>query len=344
MSLKKEKSLGSQDRDGLKMKKFKPPGLGGFFVFMITEIEGIRVGNFTDRENATGLTVVLLGDGFPCGVDVRGSATGTREIELLRPANLVKKAHAILFSGGSAFGLDSAKGVMEFLSERGIGYDARGFKVPIVPAAIIFDLHIGRDRKPSPEDAYNACLSASRDFEEGTYGAGTGATVGKALGVGRATKGGLGTSIKRLGDVKVGALAVVNSFGEVRDISGRIIAGVRGDRGFISMEEALRMRIEPFPMNTTLVLVATNSELTKEEVNLLAKMAGGGVGRVVVPSHTIYDGDVIFAVSTCEKRKIELSLLGLLAQEAVLEAILRAVKKAEGIWGIPSSKELGWGL
>jgi L-aminopeptidase/D-esterase-like protein len=317
----------------------------------ITDVPGIKVGHYTDREAATGCTVILCETGAVAGVDVRGSAPGTRETDLLRPMNLVEKAHAILLSGGSAFGLDAAGGVMRYLEERGFGYETLIAKVPIVPAAIIFDLNIGNAKvRPGIGEGYKACLAASdKEVAEGCVGAGTGATVGKILGIDRATKSGLGTSsLKISGDIIVAALIVVNAVGDVIDHkTGKILAGHRdqNNKGFLNTIELLTKnqnsyrRRAPAPENTTIGVVATNASLDKEQVNKLAQMAQDGMARAINPSHTMYDGDTIFALSLGDKTG-DLTTLGAVAAEVVADAIVRAAKQAETLAGIPAMKDI----
>jgi len=321
----------------------------------ITDVPGIKVGHYTDREAATGCTVVLCEEGAVAGVDVRGSAPGTRETDLLAPTNLVPEVQAIFLSGGSAFGLDAAAGVMRYLEERGYGFPAGVARVPIVPAAIIFDLSVGSARaRPTPQGAYQACLAATAGpVAEGTVGVGTGATVGKVLGPALRVKGGVGTASRRLGGFVVGALVVVNALGDVVDPeTGRILAGPR-DRergGFLSTTELLigGAKASPFEANTTLGVVATSARLDKAQATKLAQMAQDGLARAIRPCHTMFDGDVIFALALPGEglamgkggREGEVTALGVAAAEVVAQAIIRAVMKAEGIHGIPSAREV----
>lgn len=318
----------------------------------ITDVAGIKVGHYTNRDAATGCTVVLCESGAVAGVDVRGSAPGTRETDLLRPTNLVERVHAVLISGGSAFGLDAAGGVMRYLEERGIGYETLVAKVPIVPAAIIFDLSIGKPNvRPGIEEGYKACLNVTdKEVAEGCVGAGTGATVGKSLGIERATKSGLGTaSYKIAGDIVVAALIVVNAVGDIVDRkTGRIIAGPRDEENgcFYNTAELLakgtyNYRRSPLPTNTTVGVVATNANLNKEQANKLAQMAQDGIARTINPSHTMHDGDTIFALSSGDKMS-DVTILGSVAAEVVSSAIVRAVLQAESIAGVPSVKEIKW--
>ena len=316
----------------------------------ITDVKGIKVVHYTDKEAVTGCTVILCETGAVAGVDVRGSAPGTRETDLLRPMNLVEKVHAVLLSGGSAFGLDAAGGVMRYLEEKGIGHETMVAKVPIVPAAIIFDLNVGSSKiRPGIEEGYQTCLTATeREVAEGCVGAGTGATVGKILGIERATKSGLGTASCKIGDdVIVAALVVVNAIGDVIDHkTGKILVGPRNEQnnGFLSTTELLTggiysYRKNPLATNTTLGVVATNANLTKEQVNKLAQMAQDGIARAINPSHTMYDGDTMFALSLGDKTG-DITVLGTAAAEVVANAIGRAVQQAETLAGIPAMKDV----
>jgi len=314
----------------------------------ITDIPGIKVGHYTDKEAVTGCTVILCETGAVAGVDVRGSAPGTRETDLLRPMNLVEKVQAILFSGGSAFGLDAAGGVMRYLEERGFGHETIVAKVPIVPAAIIFDLNIGSSKvRPGAEEGYKACLAASnKKVAEGCVGAGTGATVGKILGIDTATKGGLGTASQEIGGgIIVAALVVVNAIGDIiNPRTGKILAGPRQqqNKGFFSTVEILKQAYSKqgsVPGNTTLGVVATNAALDKEQVNKVAQMAQDGVARAINPSHTMHDGDAMFALSLGEKVS-DVTILGSVAAEVVADAIVRAIQQAETIAGVPAAKDM----
>ena len=316
----------------------------------ITDVPGIKIGHYTDALGITGCTVVLCEEGAVAGVDVGGAAPGTRETDLLRPMNLVEKAHAILLSGGSAYGLSAADGVMRYLEERGAGFDVGVGVVPIVPAAILFDLGLGDARaRPGPEQGYQACLNAQdNDPEQGSVGAGTGATVGKALGPRWAVKGGVGCASASLGgSVTVGALAVVNAWGSVVDHdSGQIVAGPRKDKapGFQSTVDLLASGIEvsvSILQNTTLTIVATDAALSKEQVNKIAQMAQDGIAMAVRPAHTMYDGDAVFVLSTGRgKRFTDTTALGAVAAAVVSRAIVRGVIRAKGLGGVPSVSEV----
>ena len=325
----------------------------------ITDVAGIRVGHYTNREDATGCTVVLCEEGAVAGADVRGAAPGTRETDLLRPGRLVGRVNAILLTGGSAFGLEAAGGVMRYLAERGHGYDTGIARVPIVPAAVIFDLGLGTPRAyPTADAAYQACLAATGGaVAEGSVGAGTGATVGHALGVGLSTKGGLGTCSQRLpSGAVVAALMVVNAVGDVVDPrSGRIVAGARKPGGgFADSSELMKgggSGSVRAGTNTVIGVVATDRPLSKEQANWVAQMAHDGLARAVRPSHTMFDGDTIFVISVPGVGAPErgpaagvepgaVTAVGVAAAEAVAEAILRAVTLAEGLFGIPSAGDL----
>jgi L-aminopeptidase/D-esterase-like protein len=316
----------------------------------ITDVLGIKAGHYTDIEAVTGCTVILCETGAVAGVDVRGSAPGTRETDLLRPMNLVEKIQGILLSGGSAFGLNAAGGVMRYLEERGFGHETMVTRVPIVPAAILFDLNVGSSKiRPDVEDGYKACLAATeKEIPEGCVGAGTGATVGKMLGIERATKSGVGTTSCKIGDdVVVAALMAVNAVGDIIDHrTGKIIAGPRNEQnnGFLSTAELLTggtftHRKNPIATNTTLGVVATNANLTKEQVNKLAQMAHDGIARAINPCHTMYDGDAIFALSIGDKTG-DITALGTAAAELVADSIVRAVQQAETLAGIPAIRDI----
>ena len=316
----------------------------------ITDVPGIKVGHYTDKDAATGCTVILCEAGAVAGVDVRGSAPGTRETDLLRPMNLVEKVQAILLGGGSAFGLDAAGGVMRYLEERGLGQETMVSKVPIVPAAVLFDLDIGSSKiRPGNKEGYKACLAATeKEVAEGCVGAGTGATVGKFLGLDQATKSGLGTASRKIcGDIIVAAITAVNTVGDVIDYkTGKLLAGPRtqDNKGFLNTVELLTGAgkseiIDLVPTNTTLGVVATNACLNKEQANKLAQMAQDGLARAINPSHTMFDGDTVFALSLGDKT-IDLTTLGAAAAEVVAEAIVRAIQQAETLAGVLSIRDM----
>jgi L-aminopeptidase/D-esterase-like protein len=313
----------------------------------LTDVPGLKVGHWTNLEAATGCTVVLCPDGAVAGVDVRGTAPGTRETDLLNPICLVERVQAILLSGGSAFGLAAADGVMRWLEERGFGFETGVARVPIVPAAILFDLGVGRsDVRPDATAGYAACEAATMTPQaQGNVGAGTGASVGKILGFRQATKTGLGTASQRLGDqLIVAALVAVNAFGDVYDPqTQRIIAGVRSPAGGYANTVEIMIALagqEPanfrLGTNTTLAVVATNAQLSKNEATKMAQMAQAGLARTLRPSHTHLDGDTIFALSY-GRQKADINLLGTVAADVLAEAVVLAVKTAEPLAGLPSA-------
>jgi L-aminopeptidase/D-esterase-like protein len=318
----------------------------------ITRVEGILVGHAEDPAALTGCTVVLCAEGAVGGVDVRGAAPGTRETDLLRPGQLVEQAHAILLTGGSAFGLDAAAGVMRFLEERGCGFPTPVAVVPIVPAAVIFDLGIGSaSRRPDAEMGYQACLSAGRGpVREGNAGA----TIGKILGPAGMMKGGVGTWSVELADgITVGAIVVVNAFGDVLDWrTGRLLAGARHPVTGELADTAEIMKsggrsiaggrlVAAGPgQNTTIGVVATDATLTKAEVNRLALLAHDGLARSTNPPHTMFDGDTMFALATSAKRGGDLGAIGAAVVEVVAEAVRRAALSATGAGGIPAYQDL----
>jgi L-aminopeptidase/D-esterase-like protein len=316
----------------------------------LSDVAGVTVGHFTDTRRPTGCTAVLVEAGAVGSVDVRGGAPGTRETELLDPANTVSVVHGILLSGGSAFGLDAASGLMRFLEERGKGFRVRSAVVPIVPAAILFDLEVGDGRiRPDAAAGYAAARAASSGpVAEGNVGAGAGATVGKMWGMGRAMKGGLGTASLRLPDgTVVAALAAVNAFGDVVDEGGRVLAGARsadGARLEPALPALLRGLVPGAPAegrNTTLAVVATNAVLTKAEAARVARMAQDGLARAIVPAHTPMDGDTVFVIATGEPSRVVSALvLGTLAAEALARAIRRGVAQARSLPGLPAAGDL----
>lgn len=323
----------------------------------ITAIQGIRVGHYTDSESMRGCTVVR----FPVGgataaVDVRGSAPGTRETDLLDPVNLVDKVHAIVLSGGSAYGLDAASGVMSCLEKENVGFPVdEGTVVPIVPAAVLYDLGIGNAKvRPSSNWGFQACRTTdSSPVKEGNVGAGAGATVGKLLGKKRAMKSGLGSAIHHLpGGAQVGTLIAVNALGDVIDPdTGNIVAGTRGEEKG-SFHSSVRIVLDQkaedvFPgRNTTIGIVATNIPLSKAQLKKVAQMAHDGMARVITPAHTMYDGDTIFAVSVPARNASSriasadtVNLAGVAAADVVAKAILQAVKQAESVRDCPAASD-----
>ena len=318
----------------------------------LTAIEGIRVGHHTLTERPTGCTVVLVEKGATGGVAVRGSAPGTRETDLLDPSNLVEQVHAIVFSGGSAFGLDAASGVMRYLEERKVGFPFGGAYVPIVPAAVLFDLPVGGKPliRPDASCGYAAAQAATDGpVAEGSVGAGAGATVGKFGGFNNAMKGGIGTaSITLPSGLTVAALVALNAAGDIVDPSnGKIVAGVRGPdgRSFVDARTILRTGAtapQKPGENTTLGLIATNARITKAQARKIAEMAHDGFARAIVPAHTMNDGDTIFAIGTgAFTGDANITILGGLAAEAMQDAILRAVREATGVPNFPAIRDLG---
>jgi L-aminopeptidase/D-esterase-like protein len=317
----------------------------------ITDIKGIKVGHASDLSGYTGCTVVLCQEGVVCGLDVRGSASGTRQVDALNISHIVEQVHAIMLCGGSSFGLEAATGAMTYLEEKGIGFDVGITRIPIVPTAVIFDLFFGDARKrPTAAMGYEACVNAGESVEEGSVGAGTGATVGKLFDVTRAMKGGVGTSSILMPDgLIVGALVVVNAFGDIVDnVTGKIIAGARTAAesvDFAHTTDSLKRGIvkKQFGlMNTTLGVVATNARFNKREVTKIAQMAQGGLIKTISPVHTTFDGDLIFALSTGEM-EADINQVGVLSDFVVAEAVKRAVKKADGFGIVPAFKDINKG-
>ncbi len=310
----------------------------------LTDVRGIRVGHFSDTRRPTGCTVVLVPEGTVAGVDVRGAAPGTRETELLSPLNSVEHIHALLLAGGSAFGLDAAGGVMRWLDERGVGIPVGPARVPIVPAAILFDLWVGdASIRPDAAAGYAACEAATANpVTEGNVGAGTGASVGKLFGIARAMRGGVGSASVTVGGVTVAALVAVNALGDVIDpASGRVVAGARTADGHAlqgTMASLLRGDV-PAPLQpgsaTTLGVIATDAVLSKAQVNKVAQMAHDGFARAINPVHTAGDGDTLFALATGGNggSNSSITLIGALAADVMATAIVRAVRAATALQG-----------
>jgi L-aminopeptidase/D-esterase-like protein len=322
----------------------------------ITDVPGIKVGHASNFKALTGCTVILCDEGAVGAVDIRGTAAGTRQIDPLTHLHLVDKIHAILLAGGSAFGLDAAGGVMTRLEEKGKGFDVVKTKIPIVPTAVIFDFGLGDFRvRPDQQMGYQACLQASKKVEEGSVGVGTGATVGKLFGIERAMKGGIGTSsVRGPKGLIVGALVVVNAFGDVLDPgSNQILAGARKSKKSSQLADSSRWMkkgvtrkrfaaIAPSDadaFNTTLGVIATNANLTKKEVHQVAQIAHSGLAKIISPLHSTFDGDLIFALSY-GKKKGDVNTIGLLGEVALIESVKRAVTKAEGFGVIPSYRDV----
>ena len=314
----------------------------------ILDVKGLKVGQIEDVDALTGCTVVICEEGATCGVDVRGSAPGTRETDLLDPINSVQKVHAVVLSGGSAFGLESTCGVSKYLEEKNIGFDVGVCKVPIVTGAVLFDLGVGNYKvRPDKEMGYKACLNASEtELKQGNYGAGCGATVGKIKGLNYVTKGGIGScSIKLDNGIVVSALIAVNAFGDIYE-DGKVIAGVLNDdkTKLLNTYEIMKsgfvkggFKID----NTTIGIVATNAKLTKAQCKKISQMAHDGYAKSIFPIHTPHDGDAIFTMSTGKMQvDSDITLLGSLAAEVVEKSIINAIKNAENIKNIISYNEL----
>ena len=324
----------------------------------LSEIPGFHVGHWTDLEAATGCTVVLCPEGAVAGVDVRGGAPGTRETALLAPTCMVEQVHAILLSGGSAYGLAAADGVMRWLEEHGYGFDTDVALVPIVPAVILFDLPLGRaDVRPDDAAGYAACEAATdTPVEEGCVGAGTGVTVGKVMGFTQATKSGIGAASRTIGagdgndGITVAAVVAVNALGDVVDpTSGTIIAGARqpGTDDFIGSQQVMEGALAQMAQawrggNTTIGVVATNASLTKAGATKVAQMAHDGLARTIRPVHTMHDGDTLFALSRGEM-PVDPGIIGAVAADVVTEAVVRAVHQATSLHGIPALRDLAVG-
>ena len=319
----------------------------------LTAVPGVKVGHHTITERPTGCTVILLEAGATAGVDVRGAAPASAETDLLKPVNLVQQIHAISLSGGSAFGLDARTGVMRYLDEKNVGFKAYGtINVPIVPAASLIDLNVGANPKirPTADCGYRAAQAASTaPVAEGNVGAGTGATVGKSAGANRAMKAGIGSAAIRMPDgLIVAALVAVNAAGDIVDpATGKVVAGVRTEDGKSLADARVLLTTgavrQPARLgeNTTLGVVATNAALTKTQVTKIAEMAHDGFARAIYPSHTMGDGDTIFAVATgTQPGNVDVSRVGALAAQVVADAIVRAARQATGIPGYPASRDL----
>ncbi len=318
----------------------------------ITAVEGITVGHHTLSARPTGCTVILTGAGAVGGVDVRGGAPGTVETDLLDPVNSIQEVHGVTLSGGSAFGLSTRDGVMRYLDEQHIGYHVGSIVVPIVTGAILYDLSIGDDSgiRPDADCGYRAAATATSDRpDEGSVGAGAGATVGKSRGMGRAMKGGVGTaSITLQSGLTVGAIVAVNAVGDVIDpATGVVVAGVRtvDGRGLadarVLMRETRSSNEPQSGANTTIGVVATNATLTQAQATKVAQMAQDGLARALYPSHTAGDGDTVFSLATGTLTgDASVSTIGSLAADMMVEAILRAVRAARGVEGVPSVSDL----
>jgi L-aminopeptidase/D-esterase-like protein len=314
----------------------------------IADIPAIRLGNAQNFTAATGCTVILCPAGATAGVDVRGGAPGTRETDLLKPENLVEKIHGLILAGGSAFGLDAAGGVMRYLEEHGFGFDVGVARVPIVPAAVLFDLPCGDARvRPDQAMGYQACLNSEREeFAIGSLGAGTGATVGKVFGMEKAMKGGLGAHCVKIGELIVGALVAVNCLGDVIDpATGRIVAGAFQPEPFrfLDSEAGLLQQCDQtsnrFTGNTTIGAIITNANLTKAQATKVSSMAHDGYARTMRPAHTLLDGDTIFTLSVGGVAA-DISAVGAMAAKVMEQAVLVAVRSAASLAGFPSCQDI----
>lgn len=313
----------------------------------ITDVEGINVGHGQSQEGMTGCTVIICEEGATCGVDVRGGAPGTRETDLFKAENMVDRVHGVVLSGGSAFGLEAASGVMKYLEENNIGFDVGVTKVPIVASAVIFDLNIGNYKiRPDFEMGYNAAKNANTNENlQGNVGCGMGATVGKILGPSNAMKSGLGSATVKVGDLIVSAMVAVNSFGDIYDFTNmNQIAGVYDyEKGQLlntiyimkNMNKDLKFKVE----NTTIGLIATNAIITKAEGNKISQMAHNGFARTINPIHTMLDGDTIFTMGT-NKVKADINLIGTIAAEAMSKAIINGIYFAESTNGLRAYKDI----
>ena len=312
----------------------------------ILDVKGIKVGQVEDKEGLTGCTVIICEDGGVCGVDVRGSAPGTRETDLLDPINMVQKVHAIVLSGGSAFGLESTCGVSRYLEEKGIGFDVGVAKVPIVTGAVLFDLGVGDPKcRPNIEMGYKACQIANNiELKQGNYGAGCGATVGKIRGSAFCTKGGIGSySIKLDNGLVVSAIIAVNAFGDVYE-NGQVIAGVLNDdkNDFLNTYDLMKKGVNKGGFNidnTTIGAVVTNAKLSKAECKKISQMAHNGFAKSIFPIHTPHDGDTIFTLATGEV-ETDITLLGSIASEVVEKSVISAIKNASKTNDILSYNEI----
>lgn len=315
----------------------------------LDEIKNIAVGSVQDLAAATGCTVIICPEGAVCGVDVRGGSPGTRDTDALNPVNNRKCVHAVLLAGGSAFGLDAAGGVMKFLEKQGIGRDVGVTLVPNVCAAILFDLKCGSSNvRPDEKMGFAACENAfsGAPFQSGSFGAGTGATIGKARGIAHAMKGGLGSCVLRHGELIVGAIMAVNCVGDVFDSkTGTLLAGALADDGhsFIGSERVIldeyRQKTDLFSGNTIIGCVVTNAVFDKAQATKLASLGQNGIARAVRPAHSVYDGDTVFTLCTGEI-EAAFDAVGILAAAAVEQAIIDAVCSAESLGGFPALKDL----
>lgn len=313
----------------------------------ISEIKGIKIGHAQNFEGGTGCTAIICEAGAVAGVDVRGGGPASRETELLKPINMVQQIHCVMLSGGSAYGLAAGDGAMQYLEELGVGFDVGVGVVPIVCGASLFDLVVGDSRcRPDKAMGYEACkVAGTIDVAEGNVGAGTGASVGKFLGLGRMMKGGLGVHAVQIGDVQCGVVVAVNALGDVIDYhTGKRIAGILSEdkKELFSTEEAMYAEIDKkrdvFAGNTTIACIVTNAKLTKDQANKLASIAHNGYAKAISPVHTSADGDTIFVMSTGEV-EVGFDALGALTTEVTAKAICRGVKAADAAYGLKAARD-----
>lgn len=311
----------------------------------INDIENIKIGHAQDEKNATGCSVIICENGAPCGLDVRGGGPASRESELLKPTAAAEVIHAVLLSGGSAFGLDAAGGVMQYLEEKDIGFDVGVTKVPLVVESCIFDLTVGnKDARPTKQMGYEACINAYGDkkIEWGNIGAGCGASVGKLKGMDYAMKSGIGSYAIQIGELKIGAIVCVNALGDIYNYkNGEMIAGMLNDdkKTFANTYETLMQSYRAiqnrFVANTTIGVIITNAKFDKTKMNKIAQMAQNGYARSINPVHTTADGDSIYAMSVGDVNA-DLDVVGTIAAQVMSRAIMDAVKQANDAYGLPS--------
>lgn len=314
----------------------------------IRDIEGFRIGNAENKEAATGCTAVISEEGAVGGANTRGGGPASRETELLKPENMVQKIHCVMLSGGSAYGLDACSGAMKYLEEKNIGFDVGVGVVPIVCGASIFDLAVGDSKiRPDKEMGYEACVNSEKnEFKEGNFGEGTGASVGKILGKDYAMKSGLGTYAVKIGDIKIGAVVSVNALGDVFDMEeGRTVSGLLNEdkksfrSSFSVMASSADKGKNVFGNNTTIGCIITNADLTKTEVNRVARIAHNGFAKSISPAHTSADGDTIFAMAS-GRAEADADVIAQVAAEVMRKAVIRAAKKAESEYGLISHNEI----
>lgn len=307
----------------------------------IEMIHGFRIGQAQDEVGGSGCTVIICEEGAKAGVDVRGGAPATRETDLLDPINMVENIHAVMLSGGSAFGLDAAGGAMRYLEERGVGYDMKVAVVPIVCGASLFDLSVGDPKcRPNQEMGYQACLhSETMPFEEGNFGAGTGASIGKVLGFDKAMKSGIGSYAVQYGECQVGAIVAVNACGDIYDFHRhKIIGGPIVNGRIVSTLDTMKQGVSLPQGNTTIGCILTNAKLTKAQAKKIAGIAHDGYAKAITPVHTTSDGDTIFVLGSSQIEVMP-DIIGAIATEVVSEAILRAFTQAQAAYGLPAYQD-----